>query len=136
VTATIEATIFKGYGAASKNIKFQMPHLIWHFPEIENIYTATINVLLDEPLGISEYDFTTLPIPWWDVDHDRPGFWAEEVFSFIRIAFEYPVGASPKSAWFYIGHNSAYFDDARRFEVITEKIEAPTLGARCRVHIP
>jgi hypothetical protein len=113
-----------------------MPDLIWLFSEIKDIYTASINVLLDQPLHISKFDCTTLPIPWWDVGATHSGCWAVERFSFVRIHFEYPVPTEPHRAWFYIGYNSSYFRDPTRFEIITEKIEELTVGERCRVHIP
>jgi hypothetical protein len=136
MTTIIDATICSGYGVASKNIKFQMPQLIWLFPEIKDIYTASINVLLDQPLYISKCDCTTLPIPWWDVDHTHSGRWATEQFCFVRIHLEYPVHTKPHKAWFYIGHHSSYFFDPKRFEIITEKIEGLKSGERCQVHIP
>src|SRR5258708_386373 len=109
MTIIVDATIFKGYGVASKNIRFQMPHLIWQFPEIKNIYPGTINVLLDQPLLIAGYDYTTLPLPWWDVDETQPGKWAVEKFSFLEIKFEYPTGGSVCRAWLFGCHNSSYF---------------------------
>jgi hypothetical protein len=136
MTKVIDATIARGYGVASKNIKFQMPHLVWHFPEIRDIYTASINVELDTPLPLSTFDFTSLPIAWWDVADTHPGRWAVERFSFVRITFEYPLDTSPKNAWLYIAHNSAYFKDPKRFEIITEKIDGLVPGTRCRVHAP
>jgi len=53
--ATIyDATVFKGFGAASKNIKYQMPHLVWQFSDIKDIFPASINVELDKPPHISK----------------------------------------------------------------------------------
>lgn len=135
MTEIIDATIIRGCGVASKNIKFQMPHLIWHFPEIKDIFTASINVNLDKALTISKVDFTTLPIAWWDVD-EKQGHWAVERFSFVRIKFEYPIGGTCHTAWFFDCHNSAYHGDTFRFEIITEKIANLSNGQRCRIHIP
>jgi len=137
MTVSIEATIIKGAGVAGKNIKFQMPTLIWHFPPIKCIHTASINVLIDKPLLISDYDCTTLPIPWWDVDDTRKEFWHTERFSFLEIAFEYPIGRDPKRAWFYMGHDSSSFKDPRhqQFEIVSEKIEGLSYGQRCKINI-
>jgi hypothetical protein len=105
-----DATVFKGAGVFSKNIKYQMPHLVWQFPDIKDIYPASINVQLDKPLPIRKYDCTTLPIPWFDVDYSgRVLGWQVERFSFLEIL---------------------------RFEIISNKIPGVTNGQRCRLHIP
>jgi hypothetical protein len=134
--AFIDGTIAQGAGTGSKNLKFQMPHLIWHYPEISTIYPATINVLLDKPLELHRYDFTTLPIPWWDVDDKTSGRWRAERFSFLRIKFEYPIDTTAQDAWFYVAHDSTHFSDPQRFEIIAEKIEGLVCGHRCRIYIP
>jgi hypothetical protein len=131
----IDATITKGYGVASKNIRFQMPHLVWQFPDIKDVHPGSINVRLDSPLHKLSYDYTTLPIPWWDVDETHPGKWAYERFGFLEIKFEYPVGGCLHGAWFFDCHNSRYHNDPVCFEIITQKIENPTNGQRCKVHI-
>ncbi len=135
MNVVISATVQPGFGVASKNIKFQMPHLIWQFPELKNIYTATINLLLDTPLHISTYARTTLPIPWWDVDNSRKGFWHIEQFSISPIKLEYPTGAPTKEAWLFASHDSAYFSDPLRFEVVAEKIDGLATGHRCKIHV-
>jgi hypothetical protein len=56
MTVIIEGTIIKGCGVANKNIKFQMPHLVWQFPDIKDIYPGSINVSLEKPLRILTYD--------------------------------------------------------------------------------
>lgn len=112
-----------------------MPHLVWQLPELKNIYTATINLLLDTPLRISKFERTTLPIPWWDVDDSRPGFWHEERFSILPIMFEYPINTPSKVAWLFASHDSAYFHDPDRFEVVTEKIDGLLTGQRCIIHV-
>jgi hypothetical protein len=112
-----------------------MPHLIWQFPELKNIYTGTINLVLDRPLHISKLERTTLPIPWCDVDNSRRSFWHEERFSIVPIQFEYPINAPTKEAWLFISHDSTYFRDSRHFEVVTEKIEGLETGKQCKIHI-
>jgi hypothetical protein len=77
--------------------------------DIKEIYPGSINVRLDQSLQITSYDYTTLPIPWWDVDATHPGRWVSEIFSFVEIKFEYPQGGTPRRAWIFDCHNSAYF---------------------------
>jgi hypothetical protein len=131
----ISATVLRGFGVASKNIKFQMPHLIWQFPELKNIYPATINLSLDIPLHISKFERTTLPIPWWDVDNSSKGSWHIERFSILPIRLEYPINVPTKEAWLFASHDSAYFNDPHRFEVVTEKIDGLVTGQPCKIHV-
>ncbi len=131
----IDATIFKGHGVASKNVKSQLPHLIEQFPEIKDIFPATINVKLDRPFSNLKYDFTTSPIKWWDADAHKPtrGFWHLEQFSFLRIKFEYPTGGSIYNAWGLGCHDSQWFNDPLTHEVIAEKVANLSYDTRCRI---
>src|ERR1700692_2207921 len=61
MTDIIDAKVFRGCGVASKNLKFQLPHLVWQFPEIKDIFPGSINVQLDAPLHNLNYDYATLP---------------------------------------------------------------------------
>jgi hypothetical protein len=131
MTAILDATVCRGSGVANKNIKFQLTHLVWQFPDIKNIYPGSINVTLDKPLRIAKYDYTTLPTPWWDVDETHPGRWRAETFSFLEIKFEYPVGSPLYRAWIFDCHVSAYHGDPERFEIILEKINGMSTGQRC-----
>jgi hypothetical protein len=133
-----DAAVFKGAGVFSKNIKYQMPHLVWQFPDIKDIYPASINVQLDKRLPIRKYDCTTLPIPWFDVDYSgRVLGWQVERFSFLEIQLEFPIGGQLYRAWIMDCHNSATFhNDPLRFEIISNKIPGVTNGQRCRLHIP
>jgi hypothetical protein len=121
-----------------KNIKFQLAHLVWQFPDIKEIYPGSINVRLDQSLQITSYDYTTLPTPWWDVDATHPGRWVSEIFSFVEIKFEYPLGGTLRRAWIFDCHNSAYFSDPVRFryETISTKVEGISYNQRCRLHLP
>jgi len=143
MNVVIGATTQCGAGVASKNLKFQMPHLIWQFPELKNIHTATINIRLDRPLHISKLDRTTLPIPWWDVDNSSSsGRWHIERFSILPLLFEY-LDAPTKEAWLFASHDSRYFNAARSslgfcfnaIEVVTEKINGLATGQRCKIHV-
>jgi hypothetical protein len=135
--ATIyDATVFKGLGVFSKNIKYQMPHLVWQFPEIKDIYPASINVELNKPLPITKYDCTTLPIPWLDVDPSGQILgWQFEGFSFLEIQLEFPIGGQLYRAWIMDCHKSAFLNDPIRFEIISNKIAGIAYGRRCRLHV-
>jgi hypothetical protein len=133
--AVISATIQRGFGVASKNIKSQLPHLVQIFPELKNIYTASINILLDKPLHIAKLERTTPIIQWWDADSSGKGFWHPEQFSIVPIKFEYPVNTATKEAWLLVCHDSAYFRDPLRFEVVTEKLNGLMPGQQCKIHI-
>jgi DNA end-binding protein Ku len=127
----------RGFGMASKNVKFQMPHLIWQFPELRDIHTATINVQLEKPLRITKYERTTLPLPWWDADvnNSDSGRWHVEQFSILPIKFEFPVKAPTKEAWLFVAHDSATFRSAYHYEIVTVKIDKLMPGAVCKIHI-
>ena len=135
MTTNVDGTIFKGHGVASKNIKFQLPQLVWQFPEIKDVFPGSINVQLVTPLRNLKYDYTTVPTPWWDVDQHRPGQWAIEEFSFLRIWFEYPAHGPAYRAWIFGCHNSQWFSNPHRFEIIAEEIAGIVSGAHCRIRI-
>jgi len=85
----IDATIFRGAGAATKNMRHQLPELVRQFPDIKNVHPGSINVRLIKPLYGLKYDYTTSPTQWWHAGPDR---WQTEIFSFLEIKFEYPIG--------------------------------------------
>jgi len=86
------AVVFGGAGVFSKNIKYQMPHLVWQFPDIKDIHPGSINVQLETPLHVARYDCTTLPIPWLNVDYSGEILgWQFKRFIFLKIQFE-PMG--------------------------------------------
>ena len=62
MAAIYNGVVFGGLGVFSKNIKYQLPHLVWQFPDIKGIHPGSINVQLQEHLHITKYDCTTLPI--------------------------------------------------------------------------
>lgn len=131
----IDATVAKGFGVATKNIGHQLPQLIPHFPDIKDVYHGSINVALDRAIRILKWDYVTPPVLWWDVDVNRPGFWATEVFGFLHIKLEYPIGGSLYRAWFFDCHNSVYHNDPSHFEIIAERIDGVSNGQRCRIHV-
>jgi len=143
MNVVISATVQRGARAASKNVPYQLPLLIPQFPELKNIYRATINMRLDRPLLISKFERTTF-IKWWDVDVGRAGFWHPERFSILPIGFEYPIDAPTKEAWLFVSYDSRSFLLAQttsgRFsfqevEVVTEKIDGLEYGRRCKIHV-
>ena len=112
--ATIyNAVVFGGIGVFSKNIKYQMPHLVWQFPDIKDIHPGSINVQLETPLHVARYDCTTLPIPWLNVDYSGEILgWQFERFSFLEIQFE-PMGGRLHRAWIMDCHSRPPFIKTR-----------------------
>ena len=135
MNAVIGATVMRGFGVASRNLKLQMPHLIWQFPELKNIYTATINVQLERSLRIAKLERTTPPLPWWDVDVNNTdsGRWHVEQFSIVPIEFECPIKAPTIEAWLFMSHGSAIFRNPYHYEIVTEKIDTLAPGRHCKI---
>jgi hypothetical protein len=130
----IDAIVTKGFGVASKNIKFQLPPLTQQFPNIKDIHPGSINVRLQRPLHTPRYDYTTSPIQWWDAGPDR---WQTEIFSFLEIKFEYPLGnRALYRAWFFDCHNSAYHENPYCHEIISQMIDGVSYNQPCRIHLP
>lgn len=103
MTTIINATVAEGQKAANWILKFQLPYLVWQFPEIKNIHPATINVKTETALEIENVDFKTPSVPWWTGKG-----WTAEEFSFLRVGFEYPLNSAPREAWIYIPENSPH----------------------------
>lgn len=83
----LKGTIKKGWGGAHQTIAVQMQHflgmqhLLQVLPDLPKFYVGTINVHLDEPLFITQFDVSTPPVKWHDKqDTDR--------FSFLRVGFQ------------------------------------------------
>jgi hypothetical protein len=134
VTTIVDAIIVRGAGAATKNMRNQLPQLVRQFPDIENVHPDSINVKLVKPLPRLKYDFITSPIRWFDVG---PNSWQTETFGFLEIKFEYPVGNSaPYRAWLFDCYNSACHNDPPRYEIISKKIDGIAYNQPCRVHLP
>ena len=104
-----------------------MPFFEQVFPDVKDCHPATINLKLETPLRIRNPDFTTTPIQW-----ESKG---SEVFSFLRIRFECPLGTEPRRAWIYIPHNSPHRHKVFQVEVLTEKIDGLVNGTPCLIHI-
>jgi hypothetical protein len=124
---SIKGTVVQGLRAAKDTLKLQMPYFVKLFPEVKDCHLASINLELEHGLRVFNPDFTTPPIPW----AGPPG----ERFSFLRIAFEGPIGSPHRPAWIYIPHGSPHYDNVFHAEVITNWMENIEYGVRCQVHI-
>jgi hypothetical protein len=114
--------------AAASNLSKQLPFIEKEFPEISGCYLGTVNLLLDFPLLVISPDHRTNPIPW------DPRFGVGEIFDFLRIEIEAPVGTSRVPAWLYIGHGSVHRADCRKHEVLGPKLNVK-IGDRCCIII-
>jgi hypothetical protein len=114
--------------AGSNNLKKQLPHIVGDFPEINGCHYGTINLYLDNSLIVISPDHRTKPVPW------DPAFGVGEVFDFLRIEIEAPVGSSRVKAWLYIPHGSPHRKDIRKHEIITTKLKVIE-GNRCAIII-
>jgi hypothetical protein len=107
--------------------------------DLSKFHVGTINVILDQPLIITQFDLSTLPVQWHPdprVDTDR--------FSFLRIRFELETSTfgTPVDAIIYHAaaspHHFAaapYRSNPRFIEVMTEKRLTFHHPSRCLIHI-
>lgn len=126
---TMSGVIEGGAGAASGNMRIQLPLLEWEFPEIHGCKEGTLNLRLESHLLVLTPDHRSKPINWQPENH--PG---GEVFDFLRIELEAPEGAALTRAWLYIAHNSNHRNEPKNHEVIAPPLSV-TKGTRCKVHI-
>jgi hypothetical protein len=124
----IQGTSQVGLGAAAGNLDLELPMIAAEFPEVVNCHHGTINLLLDIPLLVAVPDHRTKPIPW------HPSFGEGEVFDFLRISFEAPLGTSSTPAWLFIPHGSPHRQNLRYHEVLAPRLRLHA-SARCRVGI-
>lgn len=87
---SIDGDVIPGLGAARKTLKLQMPYFVNLLPELQACYLGSINFHLQYALRIENPDYTTPRIPW----AGPPG----ELFSFVRISLEFPIGGETQSA--------------------------------------
>lgn len=126
----INGVVVQGLGAATTTLDLQIPLIEKEFPEIGSCGSCkrgSINIQLKNALRIENPDHTTRPIVWAGL----PG----EVFSFLRILLEYPIGANPTRAWIYIPHGSPHRNNRCQVEVIAKPMQDLAYGSRCRIHI-
>jgi hypothetical protein len=119
-----------GEGTATGNLAKQLPLILPGFPEIAAVHRGTINLRLDRPLLVLTPDHRTRPIDWDHANHPDG-----EIFDFLRIQFEAPVGSGPVDAWLYIAHNSQWRKDPRVHEVMAPMIENLDADAICKIRI-
>src|SRR5216683_3183519 len=98
---TVRGTIVTGIGAAALTLKLQMPYFAKLFPEVKDCHLASINLEMEQGLRIFNPDFETPSIPWAGGGGEK--------FSFLRIAFEGPIGSPHRRAWIYIPHGSPHY---------------------------
>ena len=125
---SIDGDVIPGLGAARKTLKLQMPYFVNLLPELQACYLGSINFHLQYALRIENPDYTTPRIPW----AGPPG----ELFSFVRISLEFPIGEETQSAWIYIPHDSPHFHKFFQAEVLSKYAEGISYGSMCRIHIP
>jgi hypothetical protein len=123
----VNGLVVQGLEAATKTLALQIPLIEREFPEIGCCHRGSINIQLKNAVRIENPDHTTGPIPWACL----PG----EIFSFLRILLERPVGADPKRAWIYVPHDSPHRNNRCQVEVIAPPIQHLSYGSQCRIHI-
>jgi len=123
----INGVVVQGLRAATSTLDLQMPLIEKVFPEIGLCKRGSINIQLENALRIEKPDYTTGPIVWAGP--------SGEIFSFLRILLEYPVGAIPRRAWIYVPHDSPHRNNRCQVELIAEPIQGLAYGSRCRIHI-
>jgi hypothetical protein len=124
----LKGTIIGGMDAAHRSIEVQMEHLLPHF-DLSGFYIGTINVRLDDPLFITQFDVSTPPIKWHPYeDTDR--------FSFLRVGFQLdtPNFGNPVDAVIYHAAASPQRSDPRFIEIMTRKLDIGN-NLRCFIHV-
>jgi len=61
---TLTATVIKGLGAATANLKKQLPPIAEEFPEVRDCFHGTLNVELERGLLVLSADHRTKPVNW------------------------------------------------------------------------
>ncbi len=123
----INGKIVNKLGKANETVPLQMPFFIEYDPFFKECHKATINVMLDAPLKITDWDINTRPIPWVT---NRPDI--TEKFSFLKISFTYKNKNYP--ALIYYPHQSPNRFDPFHVEVLTKELKL-TSDKKCSVTI-
>lgn len=123
----VEGKLVNGLGAASETVQLQMPYFVDLLPDLKSCSPRTLNVALDDGLIVENPDLRTAPIPW----AGPPG----EVFDFVEVKFEVPIGGLLRRAWLYIPQGSPHRKFVNYAEIITEDIPGVIMGTRCRIYI-
>lgn len=116
-------------GAATQNLRSQIPLIAQEFPEVQGCHFGTINLKFDCSLIIARFDFRTGLINW------HPAHSPGEVFDFLRIQLEAPEGSNRIDAWVYVAHHSDHRRDPTMHEVIASEYCNLNRTACCRIHI-
>jgi hypothetical protein len=127
---SISGVLERGLDCAHRSIALQLPDVIKEFPELAGCYPGTLNLRLEEPLIVVVPDHRTKPIAWVP---DSPD--VTEVFDFLRIRLEAPVGRPAIPAWFYVAHRSQHRANLRLQEVVAPRKLKIAPGTKCRIHI-
>ena len=115
--------LVKGWGAAAGTVKKQLPKLVKYEPRLKDCHHGTINVRLDEPLFVRQWDTVTDPIRWHDEDTGNG-----ERFGLLSVTFIHRSTNTP--AWIYDPHGSPHRADPFLVEVLAPKLDVQH-GDRC-----
>lgn len=128
---SIEGIVVEGLRAASEfTIAAQMPCFEKEIPELKGSHHGTINLRLDSQLRIDNPD-REIGCIWRARQGD---VW--EVFGFLEITIEFPIGGEPRRAWIYIPHDSPHRSNHFQVEIISRQIEGIGYDSRCRINLP
>lgn len=123
----VNGRITPGLGAASGNLRAQMPFFTASHPELEDCRCGTINVILECRLEIDSPDFVLGPFKWCET-------FPPERFGFLKIRFEVVDSNLATDAWVYIPYLSPH-----RSNPLYAEILAPSLNLEgfpnCRIHV-
>jgi hypothetical protein len=126
---SLDGQVIRGLGfARDVSIPAQMPCFEKVIPEIKGSYHGTINLCLPRPLRIV-YPDQLIPCAW------QVGA-VPELFGFLKISIEFPIGGEPKQAWIYIPYNSPHLNNRYQVEIISQEIKGLEYGSRCRINLP
>jgi hypothetical protein len=129
-----------GQGLARQNYTVMIPEIAKDFPVVKDCGKhGTINVRrLNPPLRKSFADHWTPRITWHPIaGRNEIGEARREIFGFIKIKFEYPLGGQAYDAWVILpeGHRASYSENAG-VEIISETlIPDVRRGAACAIYI-
>jgi len=133
VSIDINGESLQGIGGAHVALALQLPFLVSRFPVLAGCHPGTLNIQLDQPLRVANPNFVSPPIRWHP-QHQPP-----EIFSFIEVSLDLPLGSSRGRAWICIPFHSPHFHNVYQVELIAPFIAdlaATAVGTRCCIHIP
>lgn len=124
---TIDGVVVSGLRfAGSVSIPAQVPCFERGMPELAGVHFGTINLRLDRRVRIDNPDREFACV--WN------GY--QEVFGFLEIRIEFPIGGESRQAWIYIPHGSPHREDRWQVEILAKTIEGLSYGSRCRINLP